>query len=415
MNAKIMSLKVISLTGLVIAEILAMSLWFSSSAVLGDMMQNKDVSPLVQALLSSGVQLGFAIGALLYAIAGFADRYDPRKVFAVSAIIAALMNVLLLVLPIGSIGSIFARFATGGLLAGVYPVGMKIAVGWGQKDRGLLVGLLVGALTLGSAAPHLLSYFGGTDWRFAVGGASVLAVLGGLLVLCVRLGPFTAKASTFSLSHLVLAWSDKRIRLAFIGYLGHMWEVYAMWAWLGVALGVSFNAHLGDGIGQLDENAASSLAKLVAFGAIAIGALGCVAAGLLADKIGKAQTTIIAMAGSGASALVAAVIFGGPLWLVISVMMIWGVFIIADSAQFSALVADFAPPERAGALLTLQTALGFGLTTFTVQATPWFASMVTWRGVFVMLALGPAVGIIAMLRLQKIVPETHDLKVNNNE
>ncbi len=388
--------KNISITLLVIAEIFAMSLWFSSSAVLADMIADVSISSLRQALLASSVQFGFAIGAIVFAFLGWADRYDPRRVFALSAIAAAIMNALLLIAPVGSGLAIFARLMTGALLAGVYPVGMKIAVGWGTRDRGLLVGLLVGALTLGSAAPHLLSFLGGTDWRFAVGAASTLAFVGGLMVLAVRLGPHHVRAPAFSLDALGLAWTDRRIRLAYAGYLGHMWELYAFWAWIGAAVMISFGT-------QMDAQEAAANAKLTAFAAVGIGAIACVVAGFLADHIGKAETTIIAMAGSASAALLAALAFEGPPYLLVLIVCLWGAFVIADSAQFSALVADFTPPERAGALMTFQTALGFALTIITVQLTPWFADLVGWRGVFVILALGPLVGIIAMKRLINIM------------
>lgn len=383
-----------SITLLVAAEIMVMTLWFSSAAVLPDMVAENPVSGLRQAMLSSAVQAGFAIGAVVFALLGLADRFDPRRVFMLSALGAALLNAGLLALPIGSSAAICVRFLTGALLAGVYPVGMKIAVGWGEKDRGLLVGLLVGALTLGSAAPHLLSLAGGADWRSVVAAASVLSALGGGLVLFAGLGPHHAQAIRFRFANLKRAWTDKRIRAAFAGYLGHMWELYAMWAWIGIALTASFAL-------RTDAVAAANAAKLTAFSAIGIGAIACVAAGLIADRIGKAEVTILAMAGSGSAALAAAFSFGGPIWIVALVFLLWGAFIVADSAQFSALVADYAPPAEAGALMTLQTALGFALTVMTVQATPWLAEWIGWRGVFAVLAAGPALGIAAMWQLRQ--------------
>jgi len=387
-----------SVTILVVAETLAMALWFSSSAVLNDMASEITISGVRKAMLASAVQLGFTIGAVIYALLGLADRYDPRKVFALSTGLAALANAVLLVVAVGSGVSILARFITGIMLAGVYPVGMKIAVGWGVKDRGLLVGLLVGALTLGSATPHLLSFLGGADWRLTVSLASLFAALGGGLILFSKLGPYHAKPTRFDWRAVGLAWHDRRIRLSYLGYLGHMWELYAFWAWIGVALALSFSA-------QMSEPDALALAKITAFVAIGIGAVACVIAGLYADRIGKAKITIIAMAGSGLAALMAAFAFGGPPWIMIVFVVIWGAMVIADSAQFSALVADYAPPERVGALLTFQTALGFGLTVMTVQLTPPLAKIISWPGLFIVLAAGPLVGIIAMVRLRHITKE----------
>src|SRR5688572_23179236 len=371
-----------------------MSLWFASAAILPDMVRESGIDAARQAMLSSGVQLGFVAGALAVASSGLADRFDPRRVFALCGVLAALCNSALLIAPIGGAFAIVLRSLTGLLLAGVYPVGMKIAVGWGTKDRGLLVGLLVGALTIGSALPHLAAYLGGADWRAVIVATSLLASVGGLLVLGTGLGPHHARAPRFNTRAVSLAWTDRRIRLTYLGYFGHMWELYAMWAWIGAAAAVSYGTTLG-------TDDATHLAKLTAFLAIALGGLTCAPAGALADRIGKAQVTILAMALSGSAAIATALSFGGPIWLTFLLIVLWGIFVIPDSAQFSALVADAAPPDLAGSALTLQTALGFALTAVTVQATPLLAAAFGWPIVLAGLALGPVVGIAAMLRLLK--------------
>jgi MFS family permease len=372
-----------------------MSLWFVSAAILPDMIREAAISPARQAALSSAVQAGFVVGAVASAVLGVSDRFDPRRVFALAAIAAGLCNgVLLIALP-GSIPAIVARFATGALLAGVYPVGMKIAVGWGQRDRGFLVGALVGALTLGSAAPHLLALFGGADWRLTVSISSVAAIAAGFVGLAVQLGPHHARSATFDPKSIWVAWTNRRVRLAYAGYLGHMWELYAMWAWIGVASAASYAATM-----PTDE--AITLAKLTAFLAIALGAATSVVAGLVGDRIGKATTAAIAMAVSGASALLVATTFAGPAWVTFALIMVWGASVVPDSAQFSALVADATPPEVAGSLLTFQTALGFALTIVTVQIVPVAAVAVGWPLVLASLAVGPALGIVAMLRLNAL-------------
>jgi MFS family permease len=388
------SSKLLSITLLVLAEIAGMSLWFASAAILPDMVRESGIDAVRQAMMSSGVQLGFVAGALAVAASGLADRFDPRRVFALCGVLAALCNAALLVAPIGGTIAIQLRFLTGLLLAGVYPVGMKIAVGWGTKDRGLLVGLLVGALTVGSALPHLAAWLGGADWRSVIIATSVLALLGGLLVLPCGLGPHHARAPRFSTRAIALAWTNRRIRLTYLGYFGHMWELYAMWAWVGAAAAASYGALLG-------EAEATRLAKLTAFLAIALGGLTCAPAGWVADRIGKAQVTIIAMALSGSAAIATALTFGGPIWLTFVLIILWGIFVIPDSAQFSALVADASPPDLAGSALTLQTALGFALTAVTVQATPLLANAFGWPTILAGLALGPIVGIAAMLRFLK--------------
>lgn len=387
-------LKIPSIALLVILEIAVMSLWFVSAAILPDMTAETALSAVRQAALSSAVQAGFVVGAVASAVLGIADRYDSRRVFAISAVCAGSANLLLLILPIGGDGAIFMRFLTGALLAGVYPVGMKIAVGWGTHDRGLLVGLLVGGLTLGSAAPHLLAFWGGTDWRLTVTIASIISMVAGGLGLLIGLGPHHAKSPTFDPTAMHLAWTDKRIRLAIFGYLGHMWELYAMWAWIGAAAAVSFAM-------TLPQDEAIAAAKLTAFIAIASGGVACAAAGWVADRIGKAEMTIIAMAISGAAAIATALTFGGPVWITFIIVVIWGLAIVPDSAQFSALVADAAPPDLAGSMMTLQTALGFALTILTVQAAPYFADAFGWPLVLASLALGPAFGIAAMWGLRQ--------------
>jgi len=376
----------------VLAEVAAMTLWFVSSATLIDQKKELALNAFSSALLVSGVAAGFVVGALYVAISGIADRHDPRRVFAVSAILAAIANALLLVVVPGSFISIALRVFTGFCLAGVYPVGMKIAVGWGKKDRGWLVGLLVGGLTLGSASPHLLAWFGGSNWRLTTALATALALLAAVLVLFTALGPHHAVQARMNPRQVKIAWTDKRLRRAFLGYLGHMWELYAMWAWVAPAAAASY-------VMQTDEARAVELSKLTAFVAIASGAVLCPFAGRIADRIGKAELTILAMLVSGGSALVAAVVFGGPILVVASVFVVWGLSVIPDSAQFSALVADLSPPEITGSLMSLQTALGFALTILTVQLTPVIAERFGWPLLFSILALGPIVGITAMREL----------------
>lgn len=384
-----------SIVLLMVAEVAGMGLWFVSAAVLPEMTAEAHIAPAVQAALSSAVQLGFVVGALAVAVLGLADRFDPRRLFVVSVLVAAAANAALLITPIGSVTQILLRAVVGAALAGVYPVGMKIAVGWGLKDRGFLVGLLVGALTLGSAAPHLVALVGGADWRSSVAISSGIAAAGGLLVLAVGLGPHHARATLFDPGAVRLAWTNRGARLAIAGYLGHMWELYAFWAWVAAAATASYTLRLG-----MAE--AEQAARITAFAAVALGGLACAPAGLLADRHGKARVAMCCMLASGSAALASAASFGGPVWLTAVCLVAWGIAVIPDSAQFSALVADAVPAERAGSLMTFQTALGFSLTAVTVQVVPGAAAAFGWPMTLAAMALGPALGVEAMRRLMAL-------------
>lgn len=371
-----------------------MSLWFVTSAILVDLRQEIPLGAVQEAMLVSGVAAGFVVGALFVAISGIADRFDARWVFAGAAVLAAVANGCILLVEPGGVVAISLRIITGFALAGVYPVGMKIAVGWGVADRGWLVGLLVGGLTLGSAAPHLLAFMGGSNWRLTTGVASVLALLAAITILFTQLGPHHAVGARMNPRVITVAWTDRRLRRAFLGYLGHMWELYALWAWVAPAAAASY-------LLQVDAETAAQWSKLTAFVAIGMGAVLCPFAGKLADAVGKAELTIIVMCISGLSALLAAMVFGGPVWLVAAVFVLWGLSVIPDSAQFSAMVADLSPPEISGSLMSLQTALGFCLTIITVQVTPQLAAAFGWPVLFCILALGPLVGIISMAGLTR--------------
>lgn len=377
---------------LVFATGAGMSLWFMTAAVLPDLVAELGLSSARQRLLSSSVQAGFVAGALVIALMGLADRFDPRRVFAACAVGTAAANAGLLVVPIDSSAAVLLRFLSGALMAGVYPVAMKIAVGWGVRDRGILVGIVVGALTFGKSLAYLLAYLGGADWRAVILIGSAVAALGGMLALLSGLGPYHARAARFRAGAMMIAWHDRDIRGAILGYLGHMWELFAFWAWVSAAAAVSY-------AGSMPHDAATSLGKLTAFVAIAAGAPICVIAGRYADRIGKAQVAVLAMAASATTGLLTASTFGASVPLTFALFVIWGMAVIPDSAQFSALVADYAPPEWVGSIMTLQTALGFLLTVVTVEISPIIAAALGWPVLLAGLAIGPAAGIVAMLPL----------------
>ncbi len=369
-----------------VAELLAMSLWFSATAVGPDLATRWALSGTEEALLTSAVQVGFVVGALVSAGLTLSDTVPPRYLFAGSAVAGAACTAGV-ALGDAFLPALALRLSTGMALAGVYPPGMKLAAGWFRGGRGIAIGTVVGALTVGSALPHLLRAVGGVGDPFRVlYGAAALAVVGGVLALRVRPGPYQAPAAPFDPAATVRVLRDRPTLLANVGYFGHMWELYAVWTWVPAYT----LAATGDAV----------LASLVAFGTIAAGGVGSVAAGALADRVGRTTVTAGSMVASGTACLLAVPAFGWPVVVLVPFLLLWGLVVVADSAQFSACVTELAEESYVGTALTLQTAVGFLLTIGSIQMTPVLAAAVGWRWAFAPLAVGPALGTLAMLRLR---------------
>jgi MFS family permease len=378
------------------AELCAMAPWFSASAVASVLADRWRLDVAGTAWLTISVQLGFVLGALVSAVLTLSDRWSARRLVAGSAVLAGLAT-LGVAWARGPVEGIALRLLTGAALAGVYPPGMKIVAGWYRENRGLAIGVLVGALTLGSAFPHLVRWaVPAEQWRTVLLVAATSAVAGGWLVLLVpHDGPFAAPGPAFSWTAAPRILVNRAVSLANLGYLGHMWELYAMWTWLAAFVAASERARTGT------DPTARGVPALVTFAVVGCGALGCWLGGRYADRWGRTLITSAAMAVSGACALAAGVVFGRPLAVLVSLLLVWGVAVVADSAQFSAAVSELAPPELVGTALTLQTSLGFLLTCFTIYLLPFVAGQIGWRWSMSLLALGPAGGVWAMLALRR--------------
>ena len=381
---------------LAVAQLCGMAPWFSASAVAPALTAAWRLRPGGAAWLTISVQLGFVAGALVSAALTLSDRWSARRLAAAASLGAAVAT-LAVAFSRGPAVGIAARVATGAALAGVYPPGMKIAAGWFRDGRGWAIGMLVGALTVGSAAPHLMRWLVPAEaWRLVLVAAAVSALLGAALMLRVPSdGPYAAPSPPFSWTAAPRILRDRAVLLANAGYLGHMWELYAMWTWTASFVAASETVRRG---AAEDVRGA---AALITFCVVGIGAMGCWLGGRYADRLGRTTVTSAAMAASGACALAVGVAYGRPLWVLVPLLVVWGVAVIADSAQFSAAVSELAPAAYVGTALTLQTSLGFLLTVATIYLVPQAARVLGWRWSMSILAVGPALGVWAMQALKR--------------
>jgi MFS family permease len=370
-----------------------MSLWFSGSAVVPALTKEWNLSAAAANWLTLSVQLGFVAGTLLSALLNLPDIISSRHLFTLTAIAGAIVNAAFALFAHDAALAIPLRFLTGMFLAGVYPPAMKILATWFRHGRGMALGVLVGALTLGKATPYLVNGIGSANWRHDVLAVSLLAVAGGLIVLVfVGDGPYALPAARFDWKQVGRVFRSRSVRLANFGYLGHMWELYAMWTWIPFMIRASLALRKSD----------PALAEVASFLVIGCGAAGCVIAGLIADRVGRTIVTSWAMAISGTCCLVIGLLFGANPILLLIVAAIWGASVVADSAQFSACVTELGDPQYLGTALTIQTCLGFLLTIVSIKLIPRFVDLVGWRYAFMILAPGPLFGVIAMLRLRAL-------------
>ncbi|WP_339776798.1 MFS transporter [uncultured Thalassospira sp.] len=384
--------KTIEVSLITLCQLLALSLWFSATAVLPQLRSEFHLGALQSSLFTSSVVTGFIVGTLISAFLGLADRLDPRRFFALCALVAGIANILILKVPVDGVVVILLRLLTGMCMAGIYPIGMKMVATWARGDTGFLVGLLVGALTLGSALPHLFSVALPLDWRWVIVAASCSAWLAAFGVMFVKLGGIPGRSPRFDprmVGHII---ANKPLRYAGYGYFGHMWELYAMWGWTGLFL---FRTYQERGIADAQDWAA-----LTTFAIVGIGALGSLLGGILADRWGRTTIAMGALSMSGICALLTGALAGAPMAVLVIVCLIWGISVVADSAQFSSSVIELAEPAHIGTALTLQNAVGFLIALVSIHLVPVVVDAFGWWAAFAMLAIGPVMGVIAMARLR---------------
>ncbi len=376
-----------------LALVLALTTWFSATAVIPELTLRWSLTGSEAAWLTNGVQAGFVVGALTASILSLADIWRMQYLMAAAAVVGAVANAMLLVEP-SATGAVLARFATGMALAGVYPPAMKFMSTWFVKGRGLALGVIVGSLTLGSGLPHLVRALGaGVEWRTVVASTSIASLVSAVIFLCLRDGPHAFARTRVDFRQIGGILRNRPVMLANTGYFGHMWELYAMWGWFLAYAKASLDA----GNSVFDGNI-----SLLTFAVFAVGCPGCILGGLLSDRIGRCHATALIMAVSGLCALLIGFAFDGPAWLFVTIALVWGVTVVADSAQFSTAVTELADSRQVGSALALQMGVGFAITILVIWLTPLVVELLGgWRWGFVMLAPGPIVGVWAMLTLRR--------------
>ena len=377
------------------AVVFAMAPWFSAAAVLPQLRALWTLSETDAAWLTLAVQLGFVLGAVLSAVLNLADRVSPRYLILAGALLAAGANLGLL-LAQGPAAAIALRALTGAAMALVYPPALKAMATWFRTGRGVALGIMVGALTLAAALPHLVNGLGGANWQAVIAVTSLLAALAGFMAMRVRNGPHQYPPAVFRPAQAWRILTGRAMGLTTLGYLGHMWELYAMWAWFAV-----FFSRL---LAERNLPDPGQGAAYATFAVVGVGALGCYVGGVLGDRWGRTRLTALAMFLSGGCALALglAVLLNAAPPVVLGLSVLWGFWIIADSAQFSTIVSEIADPPYVGTALTMQLALGFTLTAGSIALVPLLVGRWGWGFAFMVLGVGPLLGAAAMRRLARL-------------
>jgi MFS family permease len=388
-----------ALAGVSLAVLLAGSTWFSGTAAISTLRAAWGLTDVQAAWLTIAVQAGFITGTFLYAALNVADVFNARRVFLVSAVLGAVFNAGFAWASRGLAVALAFRFLTGATLAGVYPVGMKIVASWFRTGLGWRLGVLVGALALGTASPYLVQAVGaGVDWRVLTTAGSVLAVVGGaLIVAVVPDGPYLTARAPFDARVALRVFSSPAFRYTAFGYFGHMWELYALWSLVAFYLRDRF---VGDDAGW------TSAIPLIAFATVAAGSVGCVAGGWVSRRVGERRVALVSLLVSGGLCVLSGFAQALPAPLLVAYLLVWGVFVVSDSPQFSALAARYCPPEYTATALTIQNGIGFAVTVVSIQLLPFVAQGIGWRWAFVALAAGPLLGAHFMRKVPRAAADS---------
>jgi len=373
---------------IIVAQFFCTSLWFAGNAVMSDLPITTENNTKSIGYLLSSVQLGFITGTLVFALLMIVDRFKPSKVFLISAILGATCNLLLLINNVSIITLLLARFGTGFFLAGIYPVGMKIAADYYKKGLGKALGFLVGALVLGTAFPHLIKSLNIGNYTIVIITTSILAFIGGILMYtCIPNGPYRQKNKKLQLQAGIKLFKISKFRKAAFGYFGHMWELYAFWAFIPFAL--TLYSHL--------NNITLSI-SLWSFVIIAVGFIACIVGGYFSEYIGSKKVALISLSFSGILCLISPLLFHLPLFYFLGIWSIWGMVVISDSPQFSTLVASAVPANLKGTALTLVNCIGFAISIISIQLVSFLSTKIPANYLYILLAIGPIIGVINLIK-----------------
>jgi len=377
---------------IIFSQFTGTSLWFAGNAVLGDLQRQFQLGDAALSYMTSSVQLGFISGTLLFAFFTISDRFSPRIVFFLCSLLGALSNLGIYAAADGLISLLVLRFCTGFFLAGIYPVGMKIAAGWYRRGLGQALGYLVGALVVGTAFPHILKSTGRSfAWEQVILWISAISAIGGIcMLLLVPDGPYAVKGTRFNSKAFAIIFRSRDLRSASFGYFGHMWELYTLWAFFPVLI---------RNYGTLARHPLN--VPFWSFWVIAVGCIGCVGGGLLSFRLGSPSIAFYQLLASGMCCLLSPVFFHAPVGIFLGFLVLWGIVVVGDSPQYSALTAQTAPRELVGSALTIVTSIGFFITIFSIQFTNYLTELVTPQYIFLFLVPGPIFGLVNLWPLYR--------------